>query len=382
MKKLPSYRLHRASNNAICCISGRTYYLGEFGSQESKDKFNRLIAQYLTDPHFGVEKSRQSVAEAVVAFLKYAAEYYQTGDEYSQFCRACRPLVEQFGDMHVASFTVQEFKAYRLHWMQNGNARDYVNKQCQRIVRVVKWWVAEQVVDPSLYQAIKCVDPLRAGRCACPESKPVMPVDDKAVQRTLPYLSPVVADMVRLQSILACRPGELCKLKPGMIDRSSSVWEIELKHHKTAWRNKKRTIYVGPKGQAILAPYLNRAEDAFCFSPRESVEQRLKVRESSRVTPFSCGNRRGTNRKSNPKRTAGESFTTGSYGRAIKYACKQAKIPIWAPNQLRHAAATKLREAEGIEAASVILGHAHLPTTEIYAEASSKKALIVAEKHG
>jgi site-specific recombinase XerD len=49
---------------------------------------------------------------------------------------------------------------------------------------------------------------------------------------------------------------------------------------------------------------------------------------------------------------------------------------------LRHAAATKLREAEGIEAASVILGHAHLPTTEIYAEASSKKALIVAEKHG
>jgi integrase len=49
---------------------------------------------------------------------------------------------------------------------------------------------------------------------------------------------------------------------------------------------------------------------------------------------------------------------------------------------LRHKVATELREREGVESASVILGHAHLPTTEIYAEASTKKALEVALRHG
>jgi hypothetical protein len=75
MKRLPTYRFHKASNQAICCILGRTYYLGEFDSKESRDKFNKLVAEYLTNPSFGIEKGRQSIAESVVAFLKHAKSY-------------------------------------------------------------------------------------------------------------------------------------------------------------------------------------------------------------------------------------------------------------------------------------------------------------------
>jgi integrase len=155
-----------------------------------------------------------------------------------------------------------------------------------------------------------------------------------------------------------------------------------LDEHKNSWRGHLRKIYVGPKGQAILKKYLDRPKDAFCFSPTESVEQRLQARASKRTTAMSCGNRRGSNRKQDPKWKPGASFSTGSYGRAIAYACKKAELPLWSPNQLRHAVATRLRDTEGIESASLILGHKHLPTTEIYAEASTKKALEIAQKHG
>lgn len=46
----------------------------------------------------------------------------------------------------------------------------------------------------------------------------------------------------------------------------------------------------------------------------------------------------------------------------------------WHPNQLRHTRGTDLRKAFGIEAAQTVLGHANLPTTEIYAEADFAKA--------
>jgi site-specific recombinase XerD len=40
----------------------------------------------------------------------------------------------------------------------------------------------------------------------------------------------------------------------------------------------------------------------------------------------------------------------------------------WAPNQLRHAAATEVRREFRLEAAQVILGHSQANVTQIYAE--------------
>ena len=382
MKRLPNYRLHKASNKAICQISGRTYYLGEYDSPESHEKFNRLVAEYLTNPNFGVEKGRQSIAEAVVVFLKHALSYYGDGSEYQKFSIALAPLVKTYPSLNVNEFGIQEFKTLRELWVKKRHSRDYVNKQAKRIIAFIKWLVGEGLLEPAIHQALRCVAPLKRGRCDCPESAPVVPVDDATIATTLPCLSPVVADMVRLQALIGCRPGEVCKLKPRMVNASGDVWVIELDNHKNAWRGHKRKIYVGPKAQSILKAYLDRPADSYCFSPREAVEQRLKLREAKRVTPKSCGNSRGTNRTKAPKRKPGDCYSTVTYCKAIHYACRKAKIDLWSPNQLRHAAATKLRDAEGIEAASVILGHAHLPTTEIYAEASAKKALAVALKHG
>jgi site-specific recombinase XerD len=49
---------------------------------------------------------------------------------------------------------------------------------------------------------------------------------------------------------------------------------------------------------------------------------------------------------------------------------------------LRHSYATEVRAKEGIEAASIMLGHSSIKTTEIYAEKSQKLRKEIARRIG
>jgi integrase len=266
--------------------------------------------------------------------------------------------------------------------LDKSRSRQYINKQMMRASRIVKWAVGEGMMPPEFHVAIKCVDPLKRGRCEVRESKRISCVPDDLVDATLPHLTQVQADMVRFQRLTGCRPGELCKIKPGMVDRSGEVWEIRLEDHKTTYRGKERTIYVGPQAQAILKPYLVRAVDAYCFSPIESEKQRRQMRHAARKTPRSCGNVPGSNVARTPRKQPGECWTTQSYARAIRYACERVKLQVWSPNQLRHSAATEIRRKFGLDAAGVILGHTDIGVTQVYAEQDRHKAIDIAAKIG
>lgn len=214
------------------------------------------------------------------------------------------------------------------------------------------------------------------------EAKPITCVDTSLVDSTLPHLTQVLADMIRFQRLTGCRPGEVCKIKPGMVDRSADVWSIELAEHKTAYRGNQRFIFVGAKAQAVLTPYLLRSADSHCFSPVESERLRRQLQHEARKTPLSGGNRPGSNIARKPRQQPGECYTTGSYAKAIRYACVRAKLTIWSPNQLRHNAATAIRKQFGLEAAQVTLGHSGADVTQVYAEADRSKAIEVARMIG
>ena len=47
--RVPGYRLHKASGQAIVALGGRQIYLGPFGSQVSKDEYDRIIAEWLAN---------------------------------------------------------------------------------------------------------------------------------------------------------------------------------------------------------------------------------------------------------------------------------------------------------------------------------------------
>jgi integrase len=333
--RVPSYRNH-SSGQARVTINGRDHLLGKYGSPASREAYGRLIAEFSASASsgtFGKSSHEVLMEDVLLAYLQFAKKYYHASTEYANLKLAAKPVTELYGSLPAAKFAAAEFKAVRAWWLSDTTrSRQYVNKQMKRTLRIVKWAVGEGLLPPENYTAVKCVDPLRRGRCDVREAPGVTCVDQKLVDATLPHMTQVLADMVRFQQLVGCRPGELVRIKPGMVDLTGDVWTITLAEHKTAYRDKVRTIYVGPQAQKVLAPYLLRAENSYCFSPIESEQQRRQAAFDARVTPLSCGNRPGTNRIARkPRKAPSACYTAGTYARAIRYACGRAEVTVWAP---------------------------------------------------
>jgi hypothetical protein len=48
--QVPKYRHYKPKDLAVVRIDGRDFYLGKYGSDESKEKYRRLVAELLTAP--------------------------------------------------------------------------------------------------------------------------------------------------------------------------------------------------------------------------------------------------------------------------------------------------------------------------------------------
>lgn len=403
--RLPSYRLHKPSGQAVVTLGGKDFYLGKWNSKASRQEYDRLIGEWLaggrTSPP-GEETSGLTVAELCLRYWHFAKGYYLKNgrstsglDEYRQSLRLLREL---YGHSLAAGFGPLALKAIREKMVKSGLSRGVVNHRIARIKRVFKWAVAEELVPPSVFHGLAAVEGLRRGRTQAREPDPIQPVDDEVVEATLPHLPTIVGDMVRLQRLCGCRPGEVCMIRPCDVDTSGEVWLYQPESHKTEHHGHGRIICLGPKAQDVLRPYLLREKTAYCFSPAESERKRRAANHEARKTPLSCGNRPGTNRKRKPKKNPGDRYDACSYRRAIhravdlanqkrQNAVKQGgpqprRLPRWSPNRLRHAAATEIRKQFGLEAAQVALGHRQADVTQIYAERNLTLAAEVARKIG
>ena len=383
--RIPKYRKHRGSGQAVVTINGRDYYLGVHGTAVSKRHYDQLIAEYLSTGYVG-QQSCLTVTELIALYWKYVKSYYvkngKLTSEAGLMRTALRVLRKLYGNIPAREFSPLKLKAVRQQFIDNGISRKGINKQVDRIRRMFRWATEEELVPPELLHGLRAVQGLRKGRTTAPELPSVKPVEEKVVEATLPHLPSVVRDIVRFQLTTGCRPHEACCIRPMDIDRSGKVWIYRPESHKTEHHDRDRVIPLGPRAQAIIMPYLDRELDEYLFSPNESERLRRLDASRKRKTPLSYGNRPGTNRKKQPKKTAGEYYTTMSYGRAIARACKKAEVEHWTPNRLRHTAATKIRREYGLEAAQIILGHATADVTQVYAERDIQKAIDVAEEIG
>jgi integrase len=257
---------------------------------------------------------------------------------------------------------------------------------------------------------------LKRGRCEARESEPVKPVPQEYVNAIEPFVNRQVWSIIQLQLLTAARPSEILTMRPCEIDSSSKIWVYSPADHKTAHHDHKRKIYIGPKGQHILQPFMFRPADSFCFSPAEAeAHRRVKMHENRKI-PLQQGNAPGTNQKENPIRVKGNVYTVGTYRTAINRAIEKAfpapehlrqrenetkkdwrkrltknekaelkawyKQYHWHPHQLRHNAATYLRKEFGLETARIILGHKSAVITEVYAEMDQQKAMAAVVKVG
>ncbi|MEY4566255.1 MAG: hypothetical protein RLY14_1225 [Planctomycetota bacterium] len=385
---VPAYRFHRASGQAVVTIAGKDHYLGPHGTKASKIEYDRLIAEWLAGGRsvaFGKPSESLSVNELILDYWKHLKAEFRNKrhhGEFHSFRYALRELKRLYGSTPAIDFGPIQLKALRLKFVELGWSRVYCNAQSKRLCRMFKFATSEGKLPAAVYDALRLVEPLKPGKTAAPETEPILPICDDIVEKTIAKCSSIVSDMIRLQRYCGCRPAEIVAIRAGDIDRSGSVWTVEVREHKTAHRGKKRFLYFGPKSQAILSKYLNRKPEAFLFSPKEAEANRRAELSKNRKTPLSCGNKPGSNTKSAPKKAPRDCYDVASYRRAIHTACDKAKVERWSPNRLRHTAATEVRSKFGLDHASALLGHSDLAITTTYAELDASKARAVAAEIG
>ena len=226
--RVPSYRRHKPTGQAVVTINGRDIYLGKWNSAASKDEYDRLIAEFLANGRRLQSDAGTTVVEVLNAYRKFAENYYRKDgrvtSEYGCILESLKIVRELYGRKIANDFGPLALKAVRQRMVDKGWSRGHINKAIGRIRRCFKWAVENELVRRDLYHGLMAVSGLRKGRSEAREPDPVMPVDDATVQATLPHLTSVVAAMVRFQRITGCRPQDVCNLRPCDVDMSGEVW--------------------------------------------------------------------------------------------------------------------------------------------------------------
>ena len=385
---VPKYRKKTVGGNcyAVVDIGGHVHHLGRYNSKASHIEYDRLIAEWLAAgrPSTGAQLNQDiqtTVIELIAAYFKHAQVYYGKSSEQTHGIRRILKLLRQYyGDIPVDEFGPKRLKAIRQMLVARGNGRRYINDNIDRIKRMFKWAVAEELVHPDTYNRLATVAGLRRGRSPAKDAEPIKPVDDDVVDQTLPHLPDTVADMVRIQRLTGARPGEVCIMRPMDIDQAGEVWIYTPSSHKTEHHGKQRHIAIGPRAQEVLTPYLLRDAANCCFSPAESEEKRNTLRRKNRKTPMTPSQQARQLRGG--KRKLATHYNKDSYRRAIQRGCDKAGVSHWSPNRLRHTAGTEVRKVFGLEAAQCVLGHSRADVTQIYAERDLQKAREVAKAIG
>lgn len=392
--KVPSYGLHKASGQARVILNGKSCYLGPYGSVESRRKYTRLITEWeagsrcsspspsAPDPS---RPPRLTIDELIVAYMEFAKAYYvkngRPTDEQGSIRQALRPLHELYGSTFVPDFGPLALKSVRERMIQSDLCRTHINKSIGRVKRLFGWGVENELVPANVFHGLQAVKGLRYGRSAARESKPVRPVPASHVLAVLPRVSRQIRAMIELQELTGMRPGEVTQMRTIDLDMTGRLWVYTPMEHKTEHHAIARKIYLGPRAQEVVRPFLKSDVMAFLFSPAEAEAERNAQRRLNRKTPMTPSQAR-RRPKCHRQRMPQDRYSRDSYRIAIARACKVARVPRWHPHQLRHNAATRLRKEFGIEAARVVLGHSSLATTEIYAEIDQMKAAEIMAKVG
>jgi integrase len=402
--RIPQYCKHKGTGQAVVTIDGRDIYLGLYGTVDSRSRYNQIVAEWLAaGRRLPEDPQAVTVAEVVAAFRRYARTYYKNSDgtisrEADNYDEAVKPLVKLYGRLPAVEFGPIRLKAVREAMIADARVRTNINRHMSRIKSVFKWATSAEMIPPQVFHGLLSVSGLRQGRCEAKESDPVKPVPDEVVNATLPHLPSVVRAMVELQHLTGARPGEICSMRIGEVDRSTQIWRYCPAAHKTAHHGHHRTIFIGPRAQAVLKPFMRKLDpSAFIFSPTAALLEMRQRRSESRKTPLGQGNAAGRNIARQPKRKPGDHYDVHGYRRAIARATDTADlwakggrivandqrvIPRWNPHQLRHSAATTIRKRFGIEGAQHVLGHSQIKTTELYAEKNSQVAEKIAASVG
>lgn len=307
--------------------------------------------------------SEATIRSLILAYSRHASEHYRGSGprgEYSNIVAALKRLSLAYGDQSPASFGPLALKHLRQQWIEEGLSRGYINASVNRIKRMFRWAVSEEIVSPDVLTALNAVPGLLAHRTSAREPDARHPVSWDQVEPVLTQVAPVVRDMILIQWYTGVRSDSLCHAKANQFHETPEglVWKPK---HKSQFRGQDLIVPIGPQCAFVLSPYLTKQD--FLFQPCDA-----------RIN-----------------RRYGQRYSTSTYRQAVQRGQVRAGVRVlsvkpprlgWVPHQLRHARGTLVRERLGIEAAQAVLGHSDLDATQLYAQRSLTLAWKAAKELG
>lgn len=378
-------------------IAGRAYRLGR-DEVEAERRRRELVGRWLssgassTNVHQVTAVGEETVAGAIAEFLDRGLRRSINRRNRIRYRDALLFVAELYGDSPASQFGALELKRVRAAMgkrrarpkcSESGDvagrllSRKYINQMVGCIKTAWDWLASERLVPAARSQELRSVKSWAEGDGG--EERPdILPAPAADIDAVLPHLNPVVAAMVRLQTLTGMRPNEVRRMKRREISTCATevlhppnalptaavsvgdvlVWVYAPSEHKTRRKGKPRLIVLGPACQPILMPFLTAAgPDDFLFRPVEAAGGRVVLGGK----PVAAG------------------YSETSYAHAIRRACLRAGVKPWRPGQLRHGVATDLFADDPLGAMAT-LGHGHLQMTQYYAAANLRRAAEIAAR--
>lgn len=239
---------------------------------------------------------------------------------------------------------------------------------------------------------LRSVKRLRKGRTDAKPARKIKsaPADSLvAASEVMPAVVKAIVDLLRITGMRSSEPCIMrgCDLVTNSPE-ATGLWEYRPSRHKLEHLGdpeseddgSERIIFLGPKAQEIIRPFLRPDTTAYLFSPRDAYAERLRKKRADRKSKVQPSQVRRM--VSNPTKHLGERYTHKSLRRAVLYACKKAGVKRFTPNQLRHTTATELQRKYGLDGSRVVLGHTSTETTLIYVDPDVRKAMQIAREVG
>lgn len=432
----PKLTTHRATGRACvylhCQVTRkrRTYYLdADPDTPEADDEYRRVCLQWhradrvlaafdKLDPKRQAE--RNTTVDVLIDRFLDDLEDRQV-KSVDKFAAAFRPLHEKFGSIPARSFEARDMVELVDYWLAVSARRKVIvdgkrvpkplsrktlNERLYMLRQLFKFARRRELIDRETLTDVLSVPLVPANDPRAAPSKGRKPASTEQIDALRDELPEVVWDMITLQSLgsVAMRAGELLGMTLGEIDRSDEVWVYTPSKHKTAWKNRARSIKLGPQSQRIILRYVAKAgttdPDAPIF-PRwlireqkkahdaqrreadweaaQEAERRRAMLEGREWAPRKRYDLHGRQRarRDAVKLTGDDRYTDDpfwdvpAFRRMLTRACERAGVPKFSTHQLRHAAASRLfRELGGtpdaLEQVRIVLGHADSRVTRRY----------------
>lgn len=341
---------------------GKTRGLGRAEDPKSRSKFLSLQAELnggIEDVFRTHDPQELTVAELAALYLSHDQDRCRgeliSRTTFLESQAVVRELVDRHAHLLVTQFGPKSLKDIQQRLAktpcrsQAGRykgtespptlCRNQVNSRVNHIRRIFKWGVSEELVRPTILEALKCVTGLKRGEAH--DNPPRTAVDPKHVWIVINDLRSTTPASTRsrdyqhaaadaLDFILStgCRPGEACNLRWKDVTLEPEPL-VELTEHKT----RKVT------GTSRLIP-LNQAATRL-------IRGLLQTRDSQ-----------------DPDRPVfdadgqGRPLLTNGLYQLVRKTCAATDCPHWSPYQIRHTVASTVVARTGSEVeASALLGH-------------------------